>query len=69
MPTNFVLLQGRFEITKVQDVEVTRGKHSEAMRQVDGFVHVAAPGVGRSTPSAARRFRRACCGGMDAPTE
>jgi hypothetical protein len=46
MPTNFVLLQGRFEITNVQDVEVKRGRHSETVRQVDGFVHVAASALG-----------------------
>ena len=46
MPTYFVLLQGRFEITNVQDVEVKRGRHSETVRQVDGFVHVAASALG-----------------------
>lgn len=46
MPTNFVLLQGRFEITHVQDVEVKQGRHSEVVRQVDGVVHVAAPALG-----------------------
>ena len=46
MTTNFVLLQGRFEVTKIQDVEVRRGKHPETTRQVDGLVHVAAPALG-----------------------
>ncbi len=46
MTTNFVLMQGRFEITKVQDVEVKRGRYSETVRQVEGLVHVAAPALG-----------------------
>ena len=46
MTTNFVLLQGRFEIKHVQDVEVQRGRGSDRVRQVDGLVHVAALAMG-----------------------
>jgi hypothetical protein len=46
MPTNFVLLQGHFEIIDIRNVELNRGRYTETVRQVSGVVHVASPALG-----------------------